>query len=310
MQTLILFLLIVFRHTQLQTRMKPFKEVINYLAGNSFVIKYNDFEHFSVPYHYHNEFELAYILRSTGKKFVGDVIEDFGPGDIVFLGNTLPHFFLNDKQYYTGNPELRVNAFILQFPADYFNDDQLKRPEFVSIARLLTHSSRGLKFPESIKNQAGTLIQKMYHENGLFRYFILIELLNLLGQSEFTPIASQGYSKNNYTHCDGRLVKVYEYSIKNYNKRISLDEVASVAGMCPTAFCRYFRCKMRKTYAEFVNELRINQACNLLRNSNETIAYVCFETGFNNLSNFNRQFKGIIGKSPSEYRKFLNVEND
>lgn len=290
--------------------MKPFKEVINYLAGNSFVIKYNDFEHFSVPYHYHSEFELAYILRSTGKKFVGDVIEDFGPGDLVFLGNTLPHFFLNDKQYYSGNPELRVNAFILQFPADYFSDNQLKRPEFASIARLLVNSSRGLKFPESTKSQAAPIIQNMYHENGLIRYFKLIELLNLLGQSEFVPIASPGYSKNTYSNFDGRLVKVYEYSIKNFNKNISLNEVASVAGMCPTAFCRYFRSKMRQTYAEFINELRINNACNLLRNSNKTIAYVCSETGFNNLSNFNRQFKEIIGKSPSEYRKFLNIKND
>ena len=83
------------RLTQPQPVMKPFKEVINYLAGNSFVIKYNDFEHFSVPYHYHTEFELAYILRSTGKKFVGDVIEDFEPGDLVFFGSTLTHFFLN-----------------------------------------------------------------------------------------------------------------------------------------------------------------------------------------------------------------------
>jgi len=134
--------------------MKPFKEVINYLAGNSFVIKYNDFEHFSVPYHYHNEFELAYILRSTGKKFVGDVIEDFGPGDLVFLGSTLPHFFLNDKQYYSGNKELRVNAYILQFPADYFSDNQLIRPEFASISRLLANSSRvaRIEIPGKYKN--------------------------------------------------------------------------------------------------------------------------------------------------------------
>lgn len=308
MQTYILFLLEYQIHA-FSHKMKPFKEVINYLAGNSFVIKYNDFEHFSVPYHYHNEFELAYIVTSTGKKFIGDIFEDFGPGDLVFCGSTLPHFFLNDKQYYSGNPDLRVKAYILQFPADYFSDNQLKRPEFAFISRLLANSSRGLKFPESTKKQAGEIIKKMYQDSGLVRYFTLIELLNLLGQSEFAPIASQGYSKSAHHNFDGRLVKVYEYSIQNFSKKISLNEVASVAGMNPAAFCRYFRNKMRKTYAEFVNELRINNACNLLRNSNETIAFVCFETGFNNLSNFNRQFKEIIGKSPSEYRKFLNLES-
>lgn len=309
MQTHILFLPFVARKPNNRKRMKPFKEVVNYIAGNSFIIKYNDFEHFSVPYHYHNEFEIAFILKSTGKKFVGDIVEDFGPGDLVFFGSTLPHFFLNDKQYYSGNPDLRVNAYILQFPADYFSDSQLKRPEFASISRLLANSSRGLKFPESIKDQAGAYIKKMYQENGLVRYFTLIELLNLLGQSDFTPIASHGYSKNAYYNFDDRLVKVYEFSTQNFNKKISLRDVASVAGMNSAAFCRYFRSKMRKTYAEFINELRINNACNLLRNSNETIAFVCFETGFNNLSNFNRQFKVIIGKSPSEYRKFLNVDN-
>lgn len=289
--------------------MKPFKEVINYHAGNSFVIKYNDFEHFSVPYHYHGEYELAYIITSTGKKFIGDVIDDFEPEDMVFLGSTLPHFFMNDKQYYAGDPELRVHAYILQFPADYFSDKQLNRPEFASIYHLLANSSRGLKFPEKTKDRAAVLIKKMYQEQGLIRYFTLIELLNLLGQSDFTPIASQGYSKYANYDFNNRLVKVYEYSIQNYNKKISLNEVASVAGMNPAAFCRYFRSKMRKTYAEFINELRINNACNMLRNSNETIAYVCYETGFNNLSNFNRQFKEIIGKSPSAYRKFLSNQN-
>jgi AraC-like DNA-binding protein len=289
--------------------MKPFKEVINYHIGNSFIIRHNDFEHFSVPYHYHGEYELVYIISSTGKKFVGDVIEDFGPRDLVFLGSTLPHFYLNDKQYYTGNPELRVKAYILQFPANYFSDDQLSRPEFAPIYRLLANSSRGLKFPESIKDKVASLLEKMYQENGLVRYFTLIELLNLLGQSDFTLIASPGYSKQSNYNFNNRLVKVYEYSIQNYNKKISLNEVASVAGMNPAAFCRYFRSKMRKTYAEFINELRINNACNLLRNSNETIAFVCFETGFNNLSNFNRQFKGIIGKSPSAYRKFLSTQS-
>ncbi len=289
--------------------MKPFKEIINYHIGNSFIIRYNNFEHFSVPYHYHVEYELVYVISSTGKRFVGDVIEDFGPQDLVFLGSTLPHFFLNDKQYYTGNPDLRVNAYVLQFPANYFSNDQLSRPEFASIYRLLANSSRGLKFPESIKDKVASLLEKIHQENGLVRYFTLIELLNLLGQSDFTFIASPGYSKHSNYNFNNRLVKVYEYSIQNYNKKISLNEVASVAGMNPAAFCRYFRSKMRKTYAEFINELRINNACNLLRNSNETIAFVCFETGFNNLSNFNRQFKEIIGKSPSAYRKFLSTQS-
>lgn len=289
--------------------MKPFKEVINYTAENSFIIRYDDFEHFSVPCHFHHEYEIVYIIQSTGKRFVGDVIESFEPEDLVFFGSTLPHYYINDKSYYSGNPDLKVNAFVLQFPADYFSDDQLRRPEFSAIQRLLTNSSRGLKFPDSIKKQVAELFHKTYNESGIKRYLSLIELLNLLGQTNFSPIASSGYSKNVNYNIDDRMIKVYEFSTLNYNKKISLQEVASVAGMNPTAFCRYFRAKIGKTYAEFINDLRIKNACSLLRNGNKTIAFICFETGFNNLSNFYRQFKAKIGKSPSAYRKFVSNQN-
>lgn len=284
--------------------MKPFKEVINYSADNSFIIRYNEFEHFSFPYHFHNEYEIIYVIESTGKRVVGDVEENFGPEDLVFFGSTLPHYYLNDKQYYTGNPDLKLKAYIIQFSSNYFSEDQLKRPEFSAIQRLLTNSCRGLKFPESTRKAVASMIQKIYEDNGLNRYLLLIELLNFLGQADFSSIASAGYSKNTNYNIDDRLIKVYEFSTQNYNKKISLHEVASVAGMNPTAFCRYFHGKAGKNFAEFVNDLRIKEACNLLRNGNKTIVFICFETGFNNVSNFNRQFKAKIGKSPSAYRKF------
>jgi AraC-like DNA-binding protein len=290
--------------------MKPFKEVIHYPADNSFVLRYNDFAHFSVPYHFHNEYEMVYIVRSIGKRFVGDVVENFEPGDLAFYGSTLPHFYHNDKQYYSGNPDLKANAFILQFPVDYFSKDQLGRPEFTAILRLLTNSSRGLKFPAHTKEQVASMLQKMYTEKGLKRYLLLIEMLNFLGQTDFSPIASPGYSNTINSNIEDRMVKIYEFSMLNYNRKIPLNKVASVAGMNPTAFCRYFREKTGKTFAEFINELRISYACKLLRNGNQTIAFVCFETGFNNLSNFNRQFKAKIGKSPSVYRKFVSYQND
>lgn len=290
--------------------MKPFKEVINYPAENSFVLRYNDFAHFSVPWHFHNEFEMIYIVQSTGKRFVGDVVESFKPGDFVFYGSTLPHFHHNDAQYYTRNPDLKVNAYILQFPIDYFCKNQLRSPEFVNIMRLLSNSSRGLKFPAHTIEPVALMLQKMYAEKGLSRYLSLIELLNFLGQTEFLPITSPGYANTLNHHIEDRMVKVYEFSTLSYNRKISLQEVASVAGMNPTAFCRYFRKKAGKTFAEFINELRISYACKLLRHGNQTIEFVCFETGFNNISNFNRQFKAKIGKTPSLYREFVSQHND
>ena len=284
--------------------MKPFKEVINYPVENSFILRYNNFAHFSVPWHFHNEYEMVYIVRSTGKFFVGDVVQNFVPGDFAFLGSTLPHFFHNDLPYYSGNPDLIVNAYVLQFPYDYFSDNQLLRPEFSAIRRLLQNSSRGLSFPPETKQSVLEMLEKMISEKGLKRYQMLLELLKYLGKSDFTTIATAGYSNSMNYHGEDRMVKIYEFSTMNYNRKISLQEVASVAGMNPTAFCRYFHNKAGKTYAEFINELRISYACKLLRHGNQTIAFICYEAGFNNLSNFNRQFKAKIGKSPSEYREF------
>jgi AraC-like DNA-binding protein len=134
---------------------------------------------------------------------------------------------------------------------------------------------------------------------------LLLELLNFLGRADFSPIASPSYANAINNNMDDRIIKIFEFSTQNYNRKISIQEVASVAGMNTTAFCRYFRKKTGKTFAEIINELRISYACKLLRHDNRTIEFVCFETGFNNLSNFNRQFKAKMGKSPSEYRKFV-----
>jgi AraC-like DNA-binding protein len=290
--------------------MKPYKEEINYPSENSFILRYNNFAHFSVPWHFHNEFEMAYIVRSTGKRFVGDAIENFGPGDFAFYGSTLPHFHHSDEKYYKEDPEQKVNAFILQFPVDYFSETQLRSPEFFGVYRLLSNSSRGLKFPIDTKETVSLMLEKMYAEKGLKRYILLIELLNFLGRTDFSPIASPSYANAMNNNMDDRMVKVYEFSTQNYNRKISIYEVASIAGMNTTAFCRYFKKKAGKTFAEFINELRISYACKLLRHGNQTVEFICFESGFNNISNFNRQFNTRIGKSPSAYRKYNNKQND
>jgi AraC-like DNA-binding protein len=289
--------------------MKPFKEEINYPTENSFILRYNDFSHFSVPWHFHNEFEMAYIVQSTGKRFVGDAIENFGPGDFAFYGSTLPHLHHSDEQYYSGNSNLKVNAFILQFPVDYFSEKQLRSPEFFGVNRLLSNSARGLKFPAHTNKTVAKMLEKMYAEKGLKRYILLIEFLNFLGQTDFSPIASPSYANSMNNNMDDRLVKVYEFSTQSYNRKISIQEVASVAGMNTTAFCRYFRKKTGKTFAEFINELRICYASKLLRHGNQPVEFICFESGFNNISNFNRQFNAITGKSPSVYRKLAKNQN-
>ena len=285
--------------------MKIYKEVINFPADNSFLIKYDDFPHFTFPWHFHNEYEIVYIIKSFGKKFVGDAVEPFGPNDLSFYGSKLPHFYMSDPLFFRGDPNNRVNAIVLQFPTSYFPPLQLQRPEFGSVKKLLNSAGPGLAFPAQSSDTAGKILREMLKTNGMERHLLFVKLIDFLGASEFRPLATPGYTNTLDEPGEPRMAKVYKWTIGNYNRKILLKEAASVAGMNVTAFCRYFRQKTGKTFAHFVNKLRISYACKLLRHGNQTISYICDETGFNNLSNFNRQFKAAIMKSPSEYRELF-----
>lgn len=289
--------------------MKPFKEVINYPVDNSFVMKYENFPHFRFPSHFHEEYEIVYIIKSFGKKFVGDSVEEFFPGDLSVYGSNLPHFYMSDPAFYTGDPNLRVNAIVVQFPTSYFPQSQLQRAEFDSIKNLLKSVSSGLSFSAQSAAIGGEILQEMYLTSGMERHLLFVKLINYLGNSESRTIATPDYVNVMNDKGEPRMANIYKFTTRNYNRKIVLEEVASVAGMNVTAFCRYFRQKSGKTFAQFVNEQRISYACKFLKHGNQTIADICDEAGFNNLSNFNRQFKNIIGKSPSEYRRLFNPKN-
>ncbi len=286
--------------------MKPFKEVINYPVDNSFVMKYENFPHFRFPLHFHEEYEIVFIIKSFGKKFVGNAVEEFFPGDLSIYGSNLPHFYLSDPAFYKGDPNLKVNAIVVQFPTGYFDQSQLQRTEFHLVKSLLNRISSGLFFSGESAAKGGEILQQMYETNGLERHLLFVKLMDYLGNSESRTIAAPDYINVMNDKGEPRMAKIYKFTTRNYNRKIVLEEVASIAGMNVTAFCRYFRQKSGKTFAQFVNEQRISYACKLLKHGSQTIADICDEAGFNNLSNFNRQFKNIIGKSPSEYRKLYN----
>lgn len=286
----------------LYLHMRLFEEVINYPAENSFLIKYDDFPHFTVPWHFHNEFEVVYIIKSFGKKFVGDSVEDFAPGDLSVYGSKLPHFYLNDPVFYRGDPDFKVNAIVVQFPANYFPYQQLLRPEFGAVKKLLNSAPSGLTYGKEIAETGGKILIEMLRSTGMERHLMFVKLIDYLGNSESRTLTTTGYNTTMDDRGEPRMAKIYKFTTSNYNRRITLEEAASVAGLNPAAFCRYFKQKTGKSFSQFVNELRISYACKLLSHGNQIVATISDDSGFNNLSNFNRQFKKFIGKSPSEYR--------
>jgi AraC-like DNA-binding protein len=284
---------------------KPFKEVINYPVDKSFLVKFDDLPHFRFPLHFHEEFEIVYIIKSLGKKIVGDAVEDFGPGDLSLYGCNLPHFYMSDPVYYTGDPNMRVNAIVIQFPMSYFPESELQRTEFASVKKLLQSASSGLFFSGEQAASGGEIIRQIYNTHGMERHLLFVKLIDYLGNSKSRAIASSDYTNEMKDQHEPRMAKIYKFTTRNYNRKIELEEVASVAGMNVTAFCRYFRQRSGKTFSQFVNEQRISYACKFLMHGSRTIADISDESGFNNISNFNRQFKNIMGKSPSQYRELF-----
>lgn len=285
--------------------MKPFKEVINYPVDNSFLIKYENFPHFRFPFHFHEEFEIVYIIKSFGKKFVGDSVEEFSPGDLSLYGCNLPHFYMSDPTFYNNDPDLRVNAIVIQFPKSYFPESLLQRTEFGSVEKLLRSAPPGLFFSAESAVNGGKMLHEILNTSGMERHLLFVKLIDYLGNCKSRTIASSDYTNEMKDQREPRMAKIYKFTTRNYNRKIELEEVASVAGMSISAFCRFFRQKSGKTFSQFVNEQRVSYACKFLMHGNRTIADICDEAGFNNISNFNRQFKVIIGKSPSEYRKLF-----
>ena len=285
--------------------MKSFHAVIDYPIDNSFIVKYDNFPHFNYPLHFHNEYEIVYIIKSFGKKYVGDVVEAFGPGDLSFYCNNLHHFYLSDEKFYRNDPDYYVNAIVILFPSDYFSSKQLQQPEFTYIRKLLNGSQRGLKFHESVVSRVSEVLNEMLNASGMERYILFLRLLNFLGSSETKPMASPGYTSTPKDFGEHRLEKVHKFCKHNFTRKLSLKEVSSLAAMNPTAFCRYFQKNTGQTFVRFINELRINYSCDMLKKSNQTIGFISAKSGFNNLSNFNRVFREIVGKSPSDYRDFF-----
>jgi AraC-like DNA-binding protein len=148
----------------------------------------------------------------------------------------------------------------------------------------------------------------MLKTTGIERYMLFLRLLDYLGSSESIPLASIGFANSINEFGEHRMEKIYKFCKHNFTRKLSLSEVSSLAAMNQTAFCRYFQKNTGKTFTQFINELRVSLACELLKNSNQTMAFICTKTGFNNMSNFNRVFLKIVGKTPSGYREFYKEE--
>lgn len=254
--------------------------------------------------HFHNVHEIALILKGSGKRIVGDNIEYFTDNDLVFIGRLLPHASYIGKDYLLTNQDF--HALVIYFHPDWFNESLLNSSDFMKLKKLIKEIERGIKIFGNTKTRTLKAILKLKNTTGLERIIRLLDILDFISKSdEYECLASEGYL-NTYGQNDvERLGEVYKHIMKNFTNIIKLGEVSSIANMTSTSFCKYFKFKTGKTFSSFVNEVRIGQACKLILNESLNISEICYSCGFNNLTNFNRNFKHFTKMTPTEYKKNL-----
>lgn len=260
--------------------------------------------YFYNPYHFHPEYELTYIIEGRGTRYIGDHIDHFSQGDLVLVGSNLPHMWKNDKIYYDPEAGHRSRAIVIQFDENFAGPALWQLPEMESISALFADARQGLKIKGKTKQVLIGQMLQMLHRSNAQRIADLILILCTLAESGHYELLSSLQFASSYAGSDGdRLNKVYAHVVNHFTQKITLEEVAQIAHMSPTAFCRYFKSRAHKTFSGFLVETRINYACKLLVNDELSITQVAFEAGFSTGSYFNRQFCRLKGMSPLQYRK-------
>lgn len=284
--------------------MKLMHEQVDLPGGSPLKVKWDDFPHFTFPWHYHSEYEIDYIVKSHGTRYVGDNVGDFSEGNLVLIGSNVPHLWKNAPEFYSDDPSYCVNAIVIQFPGDFVQGLRNTYPEFMNIHELLVRAERGICFMGSDAELLGRKLIDLLKLNGIERLLAFIKILEQMAMAkDYRLLASEAYKTTVASGSDQRLSKILNYIQLNYQNELSVDALAHKFGMNTTAFCRYFKENTSKPMVQYINEMRVGYACKLLMDKMMSVSQICFESGFNNIANFNRIFKRINGCSPSEYRK-------
>jgi len=273
----------------------------------SFYVERKKSPYFGVHWHYHEEFEILFTIKGEGVRIVGDNMDHFNNEELVFLGSGLPHLFKNDEKDETK----AVDYIVIKFGRNFNGLPLFSLPEFSKIDRFLKSAGRGLIFSnETTKNAKKELI-KLAKSDDANRIINLISVLQLLSEeNNYQYLASENFSSKLSVKGEDRTQKVIDYISNNYTKDISLDDLAEVAFMTTNSFCRFFKSRTGKTAFQFIREFRINKACQMLINGEKSIAEICYDTGFNSFSSFNRIFKNLKNISASEYKsKYMSLNS-
>lgn len=259
---------------------------------------------FDPVWHFHPEYQLFLVLKGHGTRFIGDHVKSFIPGEITFTGPNLPHLWRSDQETQLRRTDRHCEGIVVYFNEDFMGKSLLQTEEAIRIRQLFKKSIRGLEVRGKTRKTIHKMISGLPSLDGFDKVLELLKILNILSRTkELESLASPGYTNSLKEGDTERMNKVYTHVMSNFRRKITVSELAELTNMTPTSFSRYFRVHANKTFSEFVGEIRIGYACKLLIEKKMNVAQACYASGFQTLSNFNKQFKRITRSTPSAYKR-------
>ncbi len=285
-------------HPKRIIRKKPIEE------NKVFAVHLLDSPYFDPTFHSHPEFQLFIVLKGHGTRFVADSVTRYKEGDMVFTGPHVPHMWRSDDIYFKGQENLTSQGMVVYFHEQFFGEELMEKDEALKLKKLFTEASRGIEITGKTNTEITQLMKDLNGTEGFESVILLLRILNKIANShEINPIGSLWY-RNAYSSSDTeRMSLIQNYVMEHFREKVSLNSVAAIAHMKPTSFSRYFKSRANKTFTDFLSEIRISHACKLLRETNAPVVEVCYQSGFNTLSNFNKQFRYLNGRTPRQYRE-------
>jgi YesN/AraC family two-component response regulator len=278
----------------------PALEIIEPSFGSSFSLtQYVDNDNSSAHFwHYHPEIELVYVNGGSGKRQVGSHISYYTSGSLILIGSNLPHCGFTDEK--TGN----TKETVIQMKPDFLGNDFFGIAEMKNINHLFNRAKAGLVFIGETKKRIGSKLELIENQMPFERLLTLLSILKELEEAtEFKVLNAEGFSIDLQMQDNDKINTIFNYVKDHFQEQITLEEVADLVSMTVPSLCRYFKKITKKTFTKFVNEYRLVHASKLLAEKPISITEICFESGFNNFSYFNKTFQEFTGKTASQYRK-------
>lgn len=284
--------------------MNPQLEKVTLQQEQSFALKEDILPHIEIGWHWHPEYELVLLAESYGKKVVGDYVGDFQAGEVLLIAPQVPHYMRNDPAFYQGDPDKYCRAVVVHFQEDFLGPAFFGQPEMAPLRQLLQRSQRGLQIHGPTREVIASRLENMLQQQGFDRILTLLQALQIMAASnDLQPLTSLGYARPPLSRDASRIDRVFDFIFQHYTEDLSLNRVAKEAHLSPSAFCKFFKKHTGKTFSQALNEIRIGHACQLLQAPNCTVTEACYQSGYQHLSYFHRQFKAITGYAPRAYKR-------